>query len=180
LKTLVRLSLLAIAVLIALIWRYLHVQNEIKNAPIEITEYSQSGYTPPGVYGHGNLESSSGKFGWYIYDMSDPEHEVRKACVNGVLPQPEWDVDFIYSGGQWYKLRSGTGRLSSEGFVADPPTEKWKGVMSTQLTFPVRKPDLPYCAKILVSKLKDGTQSPLDYLQRLKQINPTCADMPEP
>lgn len=164
----------------AIIARYLYVQNEIENAPLETTEYSKSGYTPPGIYGHGNLTSEDGSFGWYIYDISDPRNIVRKACVKGILPQPEWDVDFIYSNGRWYKLRSGLGILSPDGFVADPPTEKWKGALSTQLTFPVRKPDLPYRAKILVSKLKDGTQSPLDYLQRLKQINPTCADMPAP
>ena len=181
LKWFFKISLVAFALLLfALIARYLYVQNEIKNAPIEITQYSKSGYTPPGVYGHGNLVSSNGEYGWYIYDISDPVHAVRKACVKGVPPQPDWDVDFIYSNGQWYKLRSGIGKISPDGFVADPPTEKWKGFMSTQLTFPVRKPDLPYRAKILVAKLKDGTQPPLDYLQRLKQTNPTCADMPAP
>jgi len=134
-------------------WRVIRITSfafvVIMFAPIEITEYSQSGYTPPGVYGHGNLESSSGEFGWYIYDISDPEHEVRKACVKGVPPQPEWDIDFIYSGGRWYKLRSGTGKLSPDGFVADPPTEKWKGVMSTQLTFPVRKAYTPSVRPVL-------------------------------
>jgi len=124
----------------AIIARYLYVQNEIENAPLETTEYSKSGYTPPGIYGHGNLTSEDGSFGWYIYDISDPRNIVRKACVKGILPQPEWDVDFIYSNGRWYKLRSGLGILSPDGFVADPPTEKWKGALSTQLTFPVRKP----------------------------------------
>jgi hypothetical protein len=166
-------------ILFGLTARYLYVQNEIKNATIEITQYSKSGYTPPDVYGHGNLESVDGTFGWYIYDISDLEHGVRKACVRGVVPEPEWDIDFIYSDGQWYKLRSGLGKLSLEGFTAEPPTEDWNG-FATQMTFPVRKPDLPYRAKILFAKLKDGTQSPLDYLQRLKQINPTCADMPAP
>jgi hypothetical protein len=165
--------------LLALTARYLYVQYEIKNAPVEISQYSTSGYTPPGVYGHGNLVSADGSFGWYIYDIDDPEHGVRKACVNGLKPLPDWDIDFIYSNGQWYKLRSGLGKLSPDGFVADPPTQDWKG-MATQLTFPVRKPDLPYRAKILVSKFKNGTQSPLDYLQGLKASNPTCADMPAP
>ena len=180
-KRFIKISFAAFALIaLALIARYLYVQNEIKNTPLEVTQYSKSGYTPPGVYGHGNLTSENGKFGWYIYDISDPEHIIRKACVNGVAPQPEWDIDFIYAGGAWYKLRSGHGILSADSFTADPPTQRWKGVLSTQLTFPVRKPDLPYRAKIIVSKLKDGTLSPLDYLQRLKQTNPTCADMPAP
>ena len=180
LKWFFKISLVAFALLLfALIARYLYVQNEIKNAPIEITQYSKSGYTPPGVYGHGNLVSSNGEYGWYIYDISDPTYEVRKACVKGAEPQPEWDVDFIYANGAWYKLRSGLGKLSPTGFTAEPPTQDWNGV-ATKMTFSVRKPDLPYRAKIIISKLKDGTLSPLDYLQRLKQTNPTCADMPAP
>ena len=175
------ISFFVCAVILAcIVARYLYVQNQIKNAPVEITQYAKSGYTPPGVYGHGNLISDDGAFGWYIYDINDPEHGVRKACVNGVTPQPDWDIDFIYSGGQWYKLRSGFGRLSSDGFKADPAAQSWKGLISTELTFPVRKPDLPYRAKILFSKLKNGTQSPLDYLQGLKVANPTCANMPAP
>lgn len=163
----------------ALVLRYLYIQNEIRNAQIEITEFSESGYTPPGVYGHGDLVSNNGQFGWYIYDINDPENGVRKACIEGVKPQSDWDVDFIYSKGAWYKLRSGLGVLSEDGFLADPPTQDWHGI-PTKLAFPVRKPDLPYRAKILVSKLKDGTQSPLDYLQMLKASNPSCANIPTP
>lgn len=160
--------------------RYLYVQNQIDNAPIEISQYSTSGYTPHGVYGHGNLVSEDGTFGWYIYDIHDAEHGVRKACVNNTPPQPDWDVDFIYSNGQWYKLRSGLGRITADGFKAEPATQVWKGLLSTEMTFPVRKPDLPYRAKILFSKLKNGTQSPLDYLKGLKAGNPTCAEIPAP
>lgn len=176
-----KISVVASVVSLALLTaRYISVQSEIKNAPIEISEYSTSGYTPPGVYGHGNLMSDDGTFGWYIYDINDPEHEVRKACVNNTVPKPDWDIDFIYSNGQWYKLRSGLGRITADGFQAEPATQVWKGVLSTKMTFPVRKPDLPYRAKILFSKLKNGTQSPLDYLQGLKSINPTCANIPAP
>ena len=176
-----KISTAALAVSLALLTaRYLYVQNQIKNAPIEISEYSTSGYTPPGVYGHGNLVSEDGTFGWYIYDINDPEHEVRKACVNNTAPKPDWDIDFIYSNGQWYKLRSGLGRITADGFQAEPATQVLKGVLSTQMTFPVRKPDLPYRAKILHAKLKNGTLSPLDYLKNLKVGNPTCANMPVP
>lgn len=165
---------------ICLIARYLYVQNQIKNAPVEISHYSTSGYTPPGVYGHGNLVSDDETFGWYIYDINDPEHGVRKACVKNVSPQSDWDIDFIYFDGQWYKLRSGLGKLTSDGFKAEPATQSWKGLISTKLSFPVRKPDLPYRAKILFSKLKNGTQSPLDYLQGLKLANPSCTNIPAP
>lgn len=170
----------AIICLLLLVARYIYVQYQISNAPVEISQYSTSGYTPPGVYGHGNLESSDGAFDWYIYDINYPEHGVRKACVNNVVPKPEWDIDFTYSNGQWYKLRSGLGKITVDGFKAEPATEVWKGFLSTEMTFPVRKPDLPYRAKILVSKLKNGTQSLLDYLQGLKAANPTCADIPAP
>lgn len=164
----------------ALFARYSWVQNEIDSLPIDITEYANSGYTPPDVYGHGDLISDDGTFDWYIYDISDPEFNVRKACVYSVQPQPDWDIDFIYAEGQWYKLRSGLGRISQDGFTAEPATQKWNGFFNTRMTFPVRKPDLPYRVKILYSKLKDKHQSPLDYLQRLKKINPTCANMPAP
>jgi len=176
-----KLLLAALVLFLALLTaRYLYVQNEIKNAPVEISQYSSSGYTPPNIYGHGNLVSSDGTFGWYIYDINDPEHGVRKACANGVVPQPEWDIDFIYFDGQWYKLRSGLGKITADGFEAEPANQSWKGILSTKMAFPVRKPDLPYRAKILFSKLKDGTQSPLDYIQALKASNPTCANMPAP
>lgn len=181
LKRILKINLaVTLLICLGLSARYQYVQNEIKNAPVEISQYSSSGYTPPNIYGHGNLVSSDGTFGWYIYDINDPEHGVRKACVNGVVPQPEWDIDFIYSDGQWYKLRSGLGKITSDGFKAEPATQIWKGFLSTEMTFPVRKPDLPYRAKILYSKLKNGTQSPLDYLQGLRVANPSCGNIPAP
>ena len=50
-KRFLKITLAAFAlIIVALIARYLYVQNEIKNAPLEVTQYSKSGYTPPGVW----------------------------------------------------------------------------------------------------------------------------------
>lgn len=160
--------------------RFAFVQHSIKNLPLEESEYAASGFTPKGVYGHGDLMTQTGQYGWYVYDIADPKYGVKKVCAMGEKPEEFWDIDFVYTNGEWYKLRSGTGIITSDGFTSNPKTQMWKNVIPTQLTFPVRKPDLPYKLKIFVSKILSGSQSPLEYLQILKATNPNCAEMPSP
>lgn len=156
------------------------VQSQIKNAPVIITDLSKSGYTPEGVYGHGNLTGPwAGKL-WYIYDKPGPDGLVQKVCAKNILPQPEWDIDFIYYEGAWFKLRTGTAEINETSMSVSPDRLKWKGSLQTKTAFPIRRPDVPYRFKILYSKLKQGTLSPLDYVQSLRASNPVCADIPEP
>jgi len=167
-------------VIIILTTRYIQVQTSIKNQFLQKTEYSTSGFTPSGVYGHGNLVTKNGSYGWYVYDIPDPQFGVKKICAYDTKPQDHWDIDFVYVKGDWYKLRSGMGIISDNGFSSAPKTQKWKNLISTKISFPVRRPDFPYRLKVFVSKIKDGSLSPLEYLQSLKASNPNCVNMPEP
>ena len=166
--------------IILLIGRYAFVQNSIKNIPLEMSEYAATGFTPKDVYGHGDLITQTAQYGWYVYDIADAKHGVKKMCVFGIEPEELWDIDFVYAKDEWYKLRSGTGIITSDGFTSEPKTQKWKNLITTQLAFPVRDPDLPYKLKIFFSKIKSGSQSPLEYLQILKATNPNCTKMPSP
>ena len=172
-----------VLLLAALVWlwvRYNAVQETIENAPLTISQYSKSGYTPKGVYGHGDLITQTGKYGWYVYDIADAVYGVKKVCAYQTEPDAAWDIDFVHTDNGWYKLRSGTGVITADGFQSEPQIQKWKNIIPTQLSFPVRSPDMPYRLKIFVSKIKIGAQSPLEYLQILKATNPSCHTMPSP
>ena len=66
--------------------RYYYVQKQIETAPLEISEFSKSGYTSEGVYGHGDLIGETAGQGWYIYDTPAPNGLVRKVCARNTLP----------------------------------------------------------------------------------------------
>lgn len=174
------LGLMSLIGLGALSWRLYSVQKRIDNAPIEITDLSKSGYTPEGVYGHGDLIGEAAGQGWYIYDIPVPNGLVRKVCTQNTVPDPSWDIDFIYHEKAWYKLRSGTAEMSGAVLIVTPENSTWKAGLQSKTAFPVRRPDLPYRFKIIYSKLKYESLSPLEYLQSLKAGNPSCADMPTP
>ena len=160
--------------------RYYYVQKQIETAPLEISEFSKSGYTSEGVYGHGDLIGETAGQGWYIYDTPAPNGLVRKVCARNTFPDPSWDIDFIYHENAWYKLRTGSAEISGGSLIVTPERSKWKLGIQSKTAFPVRRPDLPYRLKIIYSKLKDENLSPLEYLQTLKAGNPNCADIPAP
>lgn len=164
----------------ALAGRYHYVQTQIDARPLTITEFSKSGYTPEGAYGHGDLIGAQAGKGWYIYDTPAQNGAVRKVCAQNLFPDPSWDIDFIYHQNEWYKLRTGSAEIRGNDMIITPPRSEWKAGIASKTAFPVRRPDLPYRLKILYSKLKDETLSPLEYLQGLKATNPNCADMPAP
>jgi len=170
-----------ILLLTIIIARLSYVSHQYKSRPVEITDLSDGGYTPEGVYGHGDLIVAEGtQASWLIYDLPAEDGLVRKVCANGTVPDTKADIDFIYANGEWYKLRSGTGTLDRRDFTAVPEVHKWKGLISSKVTFPVRKPDLPYRAKVIWGKFWNGNISPLEYLEDLKRSNPSCTDMPAP
>ncbi|MEP1230325.1 MAG: hypothetical protein ABJG88_06585 [Litorimonas sp.] len=165
---------------IAIMGRWFFVQAEIRNRPVDVTDLAASGYTPQDVFGHGNVVLNGGKLGWYIYDIPLEDGRVRKICANGVLPEPYVDFDFFHYEGKWFKLRTGSLILEENGIRVEPPTSKWKGILSSKTAFPVRDPDFLYKVKIIISKLQYGSLSPLEYLQGLKQSNPSCMNIPAP
>ena len=173
-------GLLGLVSFCGLAGRYYYVQKQIETAPLEISEFSKSGYTPEGVYGHGDLIGETAGRGWYIYDTSEPDGLVRKVCARNTYPDPSWDIDFIYHENAWYKLRTGTAEISGTSLIVTPERSKWKAGIHSKTAFPVRRPDLPYRLKIIYSKLKDESLSPLEYLRTLKAGNPNCADIPAP
>jgi len=174
------LGLVGLIGLGAVLWRLYSVQKQIDSAPVEITDLSRSGYTPEGIYGHGDWIGERAGQGWYIYDTPAPNDLVRKVCAQNTAPLPSWDIDFIYHKKAWYKLRTGTADISDGALIVTPETSTWKAGIQSQTAFPVRRPDLPYRLKIIYSKLKYESLSPLEYLQTLKAGNPSCADMPQP
>ena len=176
------LSLIGTVIILSLVCglKLATVQNDIRNRPIEITDLADSGYTSQGVYGHGNLVLEGGEYDWYIYDIAAPNGRVQKVCANGKTPEPQMDIDFIHFKDSWYKLRSGTMYLSENAMRSEPETHKWRGLFSSKIAFPVRRPDFPYRVKIISDKLRYKSLSPLEYVQGLRTSNPSCADIPAP
>ena len=164
----------------ALAGRLYYVETQIAKRPVTITELSISGYTPEGVYGHGDLIGENAGQGWYIYDTPAPNGKVRKVCTRNTAPDPSWDIDFIYHQDEWFKLRTGTAEISGMKLIVTPPRSEWKAGIYSRTAFPVRRPDFAYRAKNLYAKLRSETLSPLEYLQGLKTSNPNCADIPAP
>jgi len=177
--------LIIFAVIIAIFIRLNAVKKEIANAPIIITNLSESGYTPPGVYGHGDLdfakpdEIKPGPL-WVIYYQPHVSGKVQKVCAQILPDNSNPDIDFFFWDGAWYKIRSGQVTLSDRSWVASPQAHKWRGIISSKLVFDVRRPDLPYRLKILTDKIRYASLSPLEYIQRLQQINPGCHAIPNP
>ena len=179
------LALIIFVMIIAIFLRLNAVKKEIANAPIIITDLSESGYTAPGIYGHGNLkienpdETKALPF-WIIYDQPHPSGKVQKICAQ-ILPENKGvDIDFFFWNGNWFKIRSGQVTLSEDGWIGNPEKHKWRGFISSKLVFDVRHPDMPYRLKILSDKIRYASLSPLEYVERLKQINPECTDIPNP
>lgn len=177
----IKTSLLALfVVLLGILVRWVLVENEIRNRPLETSDLSKSGYTPQGVFGHGNVSIKGGELGWYVYDIPAEGGYVKKACANNVLPTAEMDFDFFYYQDKWFKLRSGNLILTEDSMRVEPPFSKWKGAIKAKTAFPVRNPDLPYRLKVIFSKLRHGELSPRQYLEGLKKSNPSCANIPSP
>ena len=173
-------AILAILFALGISLRLHQVQRQIKNWPVNVTDLSESGYTPVGVFGHGNLEIASGSPGWIIYDEPTGEGLVRKICTFGALPPDTADVDFIFVSGAWHKLRSGTFVIDGDAGFAEPSHFTSKGFIRTHAAFPVRKPGLIYSLKILRDKIFKGAMSPREYVALLKRDNPSCTDIPAP
>ncbi len=177
--------LLPLIIGVSLCLRWVDVQSRIANTPIKITDIANSGYVPPGEFGHGYLHLKSEDPIWYIFDRPAPDigpGKVRKVCYFGAEPSvanglEEVDVDFFYFSGAWYKLRTGHVTITGTKFIP-PKNTMWKGWVSSKAVFPVNSPDFPYRLKIIYSKLKHGSSSPKEYLESLKKRNPSCFDMP--
>ena len=105
---------------------------------------------------------------------------MKKVCTFDVKPEDDWDVDFIYYKGQWHKLRSGTAMITEHELRTTPKTNKWKNLITTQLSFPVRRPGFFYGLKIFVDKITKASLSPLEYVATLKAGNPNCKNIPAP
>ncbi len=164
---------------ICLILRIAYVDWKYDRQPVEETIYSDGGYVGPGFYGHGDLRVDGEMLSWVIFDELTEEGKIRKSCTNGILPEAGVDVDFVYHGGLWYKLRSGTGILRADAFTSDPKVHVWRGWLKSPMVFPVKQPPFAYQVKIWRDKLLGKGTSPRQYLQYLKKSNPTCFDMPE-
>ena len=179
------LILIIFTVILATYIRLNAVEKEIANAPIIITDLSESGYTAPGLYGHGKLEfarngETTAETLWIIYDQSHESGKVQKVCAQ-ILPENQnTDIDFFCWDRAWYKIRSGQVTLAEDGWVANPEKHKWRGFISSKLVFDVRHPDIPYRLKILSDKIRYASLSPLEYVQRLQHINPSCKTIPSP
>ena len=171
---------LALVCFCAIAIRLYLVEKDIQNRPIVISNLSQSGYTPEGVFGHGNLVVDGGLVGWIVYDLPTADGQVQKICEQGASQNTAADIDFIHYNNEWIKLRTGTVTFKPEGLEVSPKTTKWRGTIKSKTAFSVRSPDWPYRLKILHGKLLYANLSPLNYLQDLKRSNPSCADMPEP
>ena len=59
-------------------------------------------YILPGEHGHGGVVDFGEKIDAYIYDMPDGESYASKQ-----RRPAEADIDFIYTDGQWYKIKTG-------------------------------------------------------------------------
>lgn len=165
---------------LAILLRLYAVNQKLKTRTGEVTDLSVSGYVPPGVFGHGYLKADGALPSWYIYDEPAENGMVRKVCGFKTLAPVDKDIDFFYHDGAWHKLRTGTVIFTEKGPRIEPVTTKWKNVLRSQTSFPVRRPDWPYRLKIFWTTLRHGGGSPLIYLEDLHRYNPSCKDMPAP
>lgn len=155
------------------------VQHRINSAPVIPGDLSDSGYTPPGAYGHGSMEASDRFAGWVLYDLPTPDGRVRKVCAQGAVTESRADIDFVTLDGRWNKLRSGTlVRGEDSRWRAEPEFSTHGRILRSRLLFNIDRPDAPYRAKILWAKLRHGTLSPRDYVRATLAGNPSCAAAP--
>lgn len=160
--------------------RIAYVDWQFETQPVSESVYADGGYVQPGAFGHGDLRVTEVGVSWVIFDEPSDNGRTRKSCVEGIVPDPNVDVDFVYYDDLWYKLRSGTGILDKKGFTSDPKTHKWGGWLPSSIAFPVKRPPFAYQLKILLDKFLGRGTSPRMYLKYLKKSNPTCFEMPEP
>lgn len=178
LRKLFLISCLGLPILV--VARIIHVDIQFNNQPFEETIYSDGGYVPSGVYGHGDLLVDGGELSWIIFDEMVENDRIQKTCLNGTFPDPSVDVDFVFHDGLWYKLRSGRGIIRADEFTSDPKNHLWGGWLKSPVTFPVKNPPIAYQVKILRDKFFGRGTSPRQYLQFLKKSNPSCFNIPEP
>jgi len=176
-KSLLVLSLVFPALLIL---RVLYVDWQYEHQPIEISDLAEGGFVEQGVYGHGDLRIDGGALSWVIYDEPAEGGLSRKSCTIGIMPDPAVDVDFVFHGEDWYKLRSGTGLLREDAFTSDPEFHIWKGLLKSRVAFPINRPDFAYRLKILRDKISGRGTSPRQYIAALKRNNPSCHNIPAP